>query len=113
VILVCLACARYIELAKSRLYGDDEAAKLQTKRVLVYVYDVCLRVLHPSMPFVTEELWQAIPHTGVSISLAQWPAANQVRQPTTLRKPNTTNAPPHLWNELVLNWVRRAIGRPE
>ena len=80
-ILVCLACARYIELAKSRLYGDDEAAKLQTKRVLVYVYDVCLRVLHPSMPFVTEELWQRLPRRVAdlelvpSIMLAAYPVA--------------------------------------
>lgn len=67
----------YIELSKSRLYGDDEELQLQTKRVLVYVYDLCLRVLHPSIPFVTEELWQAIPHEGASISLAAWPAADQ------------------------------------
>ena len=45
--------------------------------MLVYVYDACLRLLHPFVPFVTEELWQAIPHEGKSISTAAWPARGQ------------------------------------
>jgi len=67
----------YIEASKSRMYGDDAALAQQTRRVLVYVFDRSLRVLHPFMPFVTEELWQAIPHTGESISTSAWPAGNQ------------------------------------
>ena len=85
----------YIELSKSRLYGDDEQLQLQTKRVLVYVYDLCLRVLHPSIPFVTEELWQAIPHEGVSLSLAAWPAADQVGHTRRLPQPHANRSCRH------------------
>lgn len=73
----CCVSVRYIEASKSRMYGDDAALAQQTRRVLVYVFDRSLRVLHPFMPFVTEELWQAIPHTGESISTSAWPAGNQ------------------------------------
>lgn len=45
----------------------------QARRVLVYVWDTCLRLLHPFMPFLTEVLWQLIPHEGESIMLADWP----------------------------------------
>jgi Anticodon-binding domain of tRNA ligase len=44
-----------------------------SRRVLVYVWDTCLRLLHPFMPFLTEALWQLIPHTGESIMIADWP----------------------------------------
>jgi len=67
----------YIEASKSRMYGADPAMAAQTRKVLVYVYDRCLRLLHPFVPYVTEELWQAIPHSGKSISVAQWPAPGQ------------------------------------
>lgn len=43
------------------------------RRVLVYVFDTCLRLLHPFMPFVTEILWQQLPHLGPSIMVAPWP----------------------------------------
>ncbi|MCH4168919.1 MAG: valine--tRNA ligase [Streptococcaceae bacterium] len=66
----------YIELTKEVLYGDDEAAKLTTKSVLVYVLDNVLRLLHPIMPFVTEEIWQKIPHSGDSIVIAEYPTIN-------------------------------------
>ena len=52
------------QAAKARLYGADEAAAAQTKQVLVYAFDAVLRLAHPFMPFITEELWQALPHTG-------------------------------------------------
>lgn len=46
------------------MYGDDSAAAASTKAVLVYVFDRVLRLGHPFMPFITEELWQAMPHQG-------------------------------------------------
>ncbi|UOF92942.1 valine--tRNA ligase [Fodinisporobacter ferrooxydans] len=66
-------CDWYIELSKLYLYGQDEGKKRQSKIVLVYVLDRALRLLHPFMPFITEEIWQHLPHTGTSISLAEWP----------------------------------------
>lgn len=69
-------CDWYIELAKIPLYGDDEARKQTTRSVLAYVLDQTLRMLHPFMPFVTEEIWQRLPHEGESITVAKWPEAN-------------------------------------
>ena len=54
----------FIEASKPRTYGSDAAAAKTSRAVLVYVLDKVLRLLHPFMPFVTEELWQAIPHQG-------------------------------------------------
>ena len=61
----------YIEISKKRM-GDPEAEK-QARRTLVYVLDSCLRLLHPFMPFITEELWQRLPHDGKSLMIAPWP----------------------------------------
>lgn len=66
-------CDWYIELAKLYLQGDDESAKRTTQSVLVYVLDQSLRLLHPFMPFITEEIWQHIPHEGQTITLAAYP----------------------------------------
>ncbi len=66
-------CSWYIEMAKLPLYGDDEAAKLTTRSVLAYVLDNTMRLLHPMMPFITEEIWQHLPHEGESITVAEWP----------------------------------------
>lgn len=71
----------YIEAAKSRLYGNDPAAVEATRKVLVYVYDAILKLAHPFMPFITEELWQAMPKTGPSIMTAAWPATSQAADP--------------------------------
>ena len=57
-------CDWYIELTKARLYGEDEAQKRSAQQVLLYVLDQILRLMHPFMPFITEEIWQAIPHEG-------------------------------------------------
>ena len=65
-------CDWYIELSKPRLQGGGEPADA-ARAVLVYVLERTLRLLHPFMPFVTEEIWQALPHEGVSIMLAPWP----------------------------------------
>ncbi|KAF0819386.1 Valyl-tRNA synthetase [Bacillus sp. ZZV12-4809] len=66
-------CDWYIEMAKIPLYGEDEAAKKTTRSILAYVLDNTMRLLHPFMPFITEEIWQNLPHSGDSITVAQWP----------------------------------------
>ncbi len=66
-------CDWYIEMAKLPLYGDDEAAKRTTRSVLAFVLDSTMRLLHPFMPFITEEIWQNLPHEGDSIAVASWP----------------------------------------
>ena len=69
----------YIEASKARLYGGDAAAKRTAQRVLVYVLERSLRLWHPFLPFVTEQLWAAVPHTGASLMVAQWPEAGGAR----------------------------------
>ena len=66
-------CDWYIEMAKLSLYGEDAKSKRNTQAVLVYVLDQIMRMLHPFMPFVTEEIFQALPHTTGSIVEATWP----------------------------------------
>ena len=66
-------CDWYIELTKSRLTGDNEAAKIQAQQVLCYVLTDILKLLHPFMPFITEEIWQALPHSGDYLMLQDWP----------------------------------------
>ncbi len=65
-------CDWYIELSKPRLQGGGEAADA-ARGVLVYTLERTLRLLHPFMPFVTEEVWQSLPHDGMSVMLAPWP----------------------------------------
>ena len=65
-------CDWYIELSKIRLGGDDEKAKETAKAVLVYVMSNTLKLLHPFMPFITEEIWQTLPHDGDTIMLSPW-----------------------------------------
>ncbi|UQZ37392.1 valine--tRNA ligase [Paenibacillus sp. PK3_47] len=66
-------CDWYIEFAKLSFYGTDPAAKAKTQSVLAYVLDRTLRLIHPFMPFITEEIWQHLPHEGETITLAEWP----------------------------------------
>lgn len=65
-------CDWYLELVKTRLWEDGDAA-VPARQVLVYIMDHVLRLLHPFMPFITEEIWQALPHSGESIMVAKWP----------------------------------------
>lgn len=67
-------CDWYIEITKARISQGGDTA-LEAQQVLVYVLDGILRLLHPFMPFITEELWQAIPHRGESIMISTWPEA--------------------------------------
>ena len=70
-------CDWFIELCKARLTGDDECAKINAQNVLCYVLIETLKLLHPFMPFITEEIYQALPHTaedkGEFIMLQKWP----------------------------------------
>ena len=70
-------CDWYIEIAKIRLNSDDEKAKSAAKAVLVYVMSNTLKLLHPFMPFITEEIWQTLPHTGESIMVSEWPSFSE------------------------------------
>ena len=66
-------CDWYIEIAKIRLNGECPTAKATVKAVLVYVMSNTLKLLHPFMPFITEEIWQTLPHDGDSIMISEWP----------------------------------------
>ena len=65
-------CDWYIEIAKIRLQGDDSVKKSNATSVLVYVLTDILKLLHPFMPFITEEIYQAIPHEDESIMISKW-----------------------------------------
>ena len=74
-------CDWYIELTKSRLQGEDAKAKESAQQVLCYVLTETLKLLHPFMPFITEEIWQALPHeSGVKdgdfLMLQSWPTVS-------------------------------------
>ncbi|WP_396216306.1 valine--tRNA ligase [Exiguobacterium sp.] len=66
-------CNWYIEMAKLPLNGEDETAKQTTRSVLAYTLDRIMRLMHPFMPFITEEIWQHLPHEGETITRAAWP----------------------------------------
>ena len=67
-------CDWYLEIAKLDLYrAEDPARRLATQHALVTTLEATLRLLHPFMPFITEELWQRLPHTGDSIMIAAYP----------------------------------------
>ena len=71
-------CDWYIELSKARLYDKENLRPRQTAQyVLGYVLEGTLRLLHPFMPFITEEIWQHIPHDGISIMVSQWPGNDE------------------------------------
>ena len=69
-------CDWYLEIAKPALRGDDAEAQALTQDVIIHAFERTLRLLHPFMPFITEELWQALPHAGASIMIAPWPEPN-------------------------------------
>ena len=68
-------CDWYIELVKPRLFesNPDPADRLDAQRTLAYVLSGTLQLLHPFMPFITEEIWQSLPHEGESIMISEWP----------------------------------------
>lgn len=76
-------CDWYIEMSKETLYGENETAKQTNKAVLVYVLDQSLRLLHPIMPFVTEEIWTKLPHEGDSLVVASYPVVEKAFEDET------------------------------
>lgn len=66
-------CDWYIELAKIRMNGADEQSADSARRVLVWAMSNTLRLLHPFMPYITEEIWQTLPHDGEALIVAKWP----------------------------------------
>ena len=66
-------CDWYIEMAKPRLYGEDASAKANVKAILVRVLGDSMKLLHPFMPFITEELYQSLPNAEETIMRASWP----------------------------------------
>ncbi|MBQ5683690.1 MAG: valine--tRNA ligase, partial [Peptococcaceae bacterium] len=71
-------CDWYIEMVKPRLYGKEtEASRRTAQQVIATVLRDTMILLHPFMPFITEEIWQHLPHEGETIMLTQWPAANE------------------------------------
>lgn len=66
-------CDWYIEIAKIRLQSSDESAAQAARQVLVWVMTGTLQLLHPFMPYITEEIWQSLPHEGESIMVSKWP----------------------------------------
>lgn len=71
-------CDWYIELAKPRLYNKENAAERATaQHVICEVLGSAMKLLHPYMPFITEEIWQCLPHKGSSIMVASWPQCEE------------------------------------
>ena len=66
-------CDWYIELTKPRLNGEDEQGKLGAQKVLLYVLTEILKLVHPFMPFISEEIWQALPHEGEALMVERYP----------------------------------------
>jgi valyl-tRNA synthetase len=66
----------YLEISKHALYNGTDEQKGTAQRVLVHVLDTCLRLLHPFMPFATEEIWRYLPHEGEALIIADWPKAD-------------------------------------
>lgn len=72
-------CDWYLEIAKVRLNGSNRDAGAMTRCVLVHVLEGSLRLLHPMAPFISEALWQQLPHSGEALIVAKWPEADQSR----------------------------------
>ena len=70
-------CDWYIEIAKIRLQSSDETTAQAARQVLVWVMTGTLQLLHPFMPYITEEIWQSLPHEGESIMVSKWPSFEQ------------------------------------
>ncbi|MEG6584024.1 valine--tRNA ligase [Dendrosporobacter sp. 1207_IL3150] len=118
-------CDWYIEMAKPRLYNkEDGEARGTAQYVLWYVLQNTLKLLHPFMPYITEEIWQHLPHQGVSIMVSPWPEAqveladNQAEQNMNVIMETIkairnmraeVNVPPGKKSEVILQFAAQAI----
>jgi valyl-tRNA synthetase len=73
----------YVEISKTALYGDNATARQHTLDVLLYVLNASLRLLHPYIPYITEEIWHYLPTGDTPLILAEWPAANPAHLDTS------------------------------
>ena len=80
-------CDWYIELVKPRFFEEGES-NITAQQVLVYVLSNTLKLLHPFMPFITEEIWQALPHEGKSIMISSFPVYNSEYKDENAEKRN-------------------------
>ena len=94
-------CDWYIELTKTRLQGEDEDSKVRAQQVLCWVLTEMLKLLHPFMPFITEEIWQALPHEGDFLMLQDWPKYSEAMSFPTEEKAM----------ELIMDAIRAIRGR--
>lgn len=79
-------CDWYIEMTKTQFAAsEDSTATRDARNRIVYVLETSLRLLHPLMPFITEEIWQRLPHAGDSIMVAEWPKADAAREDAQAR----------------------------
>ncbi|XP_057804044.1 valine--tRNA ligase, chloroplastic/mitochondrial 2 [Salvia miltiorrhiza] len=76
----------YIEASKARLYRADASAASVAQAVLLYVFGCILKLLHPFMPFVTEELWQSLPNRKEALIVSAWPSTSLPRQAESVKK---------------------------
>ncbi|XP_024974667.1 valine--tRNA ligase, chloroplastic/mitochondrial 2 isoform X1 [Cynara cardunculus var. scolymus] len=77
----------YIEASKAHLYqSEDQAVASTSQAVLLYVYENILKMLHPFMPFVTEELWQALPNRKEALIVSPWPLTSLPRNLTAIKR---------------------------
>ena len=72
-----LFCDWYIELVKPRLLDPACTTRVAAQNTLAYVFSSTMQLLHPFMPFITEEIWQKFPHEGESIMISSWPTAKE------------------------------------
>ncbi|XP_042043985.1 valine--tRNA ligase, chloroplastic/mitochondrial 2-like, partial [Salvia splendens] len=86
VIAYVLISCLYIEASKARLYQGDGSVASVAQAVLLYVFGSILKLLHPFMPFVTEELWQSLPNRKEALIVSAWPSTSLPRQTESVKK---------------------------
>ena len=102
-------CDWYLEMVKPALYGEDEDLRNSTMSTVIHVFEVALSLLHPFVPFATEELWQCLPASADKPATAGRPATDD--KTATAGRPATEGKPSTMPNELA--GKHKPVGRPE